>query len=369
METRLVAILLTDIAGYTEYSTKADRSGILAAVRQQQEFILPRIQAFRGRLVKWIGDAALVVFSSATDAILCARQIQLAFIESADRGSTFINPNVKAVVHVGEVSIDKDGDIYGDAVNVTARMEKAAQPDEVYFSETARRVISRAEIPHEPFGDFEFKGIQGKVSVYRTCFGQTPVVRKRTALVQTNFVGVQELADRYGWDVAHPALDEVTGIIVDATRRQGGTNRGVMQNGCFLAFPGIRPAMLAAQHWTRALAGLTARGVAKGELKVRAAAHWGTLHVMRYTTMGRDIDVVRTLAALGSGDDVLLTGEARQAALAEGLPEGPIRPVEAAELRECTSLSRWKNKFRDTAVFRLRLTDLEFETAPTAPSP
>ena len=175
METRLLAILLTDISGYTEFSSHADRSGVVAAVRQQQAIILPVIEKFHGRLVKWIGDAALAVFPSATDAVLCGRQIQQTFIEEGERGKASINPWVKVVVHAGDVNLDADGDIYGDPVNFTARMEKASSPDEVYFSETVRRLISRAEIPYEPAGEYEFKGIEGRSAVYRTCFGQTPV--------------------------------------------------------------------------------------------------------------------------------------------------------------------------------------------------
>ena len=236
METQLCAIMLTDISGYTDFSAQARRKELTTAVHQQQQIIGPVVDDFNGRLVKWIGDAALVVFQSATDAILCGRKIQSAFVESSERGTSVLNPRIKVVVHVGDVNIDTDGDIYGDAVNFTARMEKTATPDEVYFSETVRRIIPQAEIPHESVGQFEFKGIPEKAQIYRTCFGQTPVVRERVALVQTNFVDVPGLAEAHGWDIVHPVLDEATDAIVTNTRLNGGTNRGVMQIGCFLSF-------------------------------------------------------------------------------------------------------------------------------------
>lgn len=358
METRLLAIMLTDISGYTEFSSKADRAGVVAAVRQQQAFILPLIERYRGRLVKWIGDAALAVFSSATDAVLCGRSIQQEFIENAERGKIAINPLVKVVVHAGDVNLDQDGDIYGDPVNFTARMEKAASPDEVYFSETVRQLLSRAEIPHERAGEYEFKGIEGRAVVYRTCFGQTPVVRERITLAHTAFVGVQDLADRLGWDAVHPVLDAATGAIIEATRKSGGTNRGVTPVGCLLSFPDVRSALLAARGWTETLAALPAASVPRDEIKVRAALHWGTLHVMKYTMMGRDLDILRTLVALGEGEEILFTEDAAQVALAEGLAQGLLAPVPADHLRESASRSRWARKFAGTPIHKLPLARL-----------
>ena len=78
---------------------------------------------------------------------------------------------------------------------------------------------------------------------------------------------------------------------------------------------------------------------------------------MKHTTMGQDIDIVRTLAALGLGEEVLLTSPAVAAGRAEGLPEGFLKPVEVRELRECRSRLSWSQKFHDVPVFRLSLAD------------
>ena len=94
METRLLAILLTDASGYTEFSSQADHQAIENAVRQQQRIIPPLVEKHQGRLVKWIGDAALVVFSSATEALLCGREIQQSFVEHGERSETSIKPRI-----------------------------------------------------------------------------------------------------------------------------------------------------------------------------------------------------------------------------------------------------------------------------------
>ncbi len=358
METKLLAILLTDISGYTAFSSGAERGDIEAAVRQQQRIIAPVIEHFKGRLVKWIGDAALTVFGSATDAILCGRKLQAAFVEHGERGPAAINPRLKIVVHAGDVMLDTDGDVYGDAVNFAARMEKVAEPEEVYFSEAVRLVISGAEIPYELVGEFEFKGITNTAKVYRTCFGQSPVVREQVALVQTNFVGVLDLADKLGWDAVHPTLDRITGRVVEAARLRGGTTRGTLQVGTFQTFDGLKPALQAVQAWTAELTGSDLARVADTTISVRVGIHWGTLHVMRHTMMGRDIEVVRTLSALAFGGEALLTGLAVEVGVAEGLQATLFQIIDASLLRECGSKRRWLDRFHETPVFAVKFADL-----------
>lgn len=358
METRLLAILLTDMSGYTAFSSRAERSDIEAAVRQQQKIIAPVIAQFRGRLVKWIGDAALAVFGSATDAILCGRKLQEAFVEHAERGPVAIKPRLKVVVHAGDIMLDSDGDVYGDAVNFAARMEKAAEADEVYFSEAVRRVISGAEIPYEVVGDFEFKGIKEAATVYRTCFGQSPVVRERVALVQTNFVGVHDLADEYGWDRVHPTLDRITAAILEAARLQGGTTRGTLQVGTFQTFDGLKPALKAVQAWTAELTSSDLPRVGDTTVRVRVGIHWGTLHVMRHTMMGIDIDVTRMLSALAFGAEALLTGSAVEVAVSEGVQATLFHILEASQLRECGSKGRWLQRFHEIPAFAVKFDDL-----------
>jgi class 3 adenylate cyclase len=350
---KLLAILLTDLCGFTAFSSRSGRDEIIHAVYQQKALIEPIVAGFHGRLVKWIGDAALVVFESALDAILCGRAIQDRFVAEAERGGSALPSSLKVVVHIGEVSVDSDGDIYGDAVNQTARMEKAATAEEVYFSSTVRGVIPLAEVPHEYVGSFEFKGLPEKVEIYRTCFGRTPVVRERTVLVQTNFVAANDLAERYGWDFVHPVLDAITTAIIDTARAHGGTNRGVMQTGAFLTFRSVTQALAAIREWTGKAGRLRPRAGDEKDFLVRVAIHWGTLHVMKHTMMGEDIDVLRTLVPLGFGHEVLLTSAAVDAAVAEGCQPHEFIATEAAFLRECGSKTRWLRRFSGIPVFRV----------------
>lgn len=356
--TKLMAILLTDLSGFTSFTAQSDRSNILHAVHQQKTIIEPIIDSFKGRIVKWIGDAALAAFDSATDAILCGREIQKSFLSEAERGDKHLPSSVKVVVHVGEVNIDADGDIYGDAVNIAARMEKASEPDEIYVSDTVRRVIPRAEIPLEFVGEYEFKGVPEKTPIYRTCFGQSPVLRERVILVQTNFVGLQTLADTHGWDVIHPVADAITAGIIESSRDEGGTNRGVMQTGCFLTFNKVGAALAAVAAWSGLVQKVNNEFSRYGQLQVRTAIHRGTLHIMKYTMLGEDVDIVRTLSPLGFGSEVLLTQSAYDTAIAEAQAESLFTRIDWQNLRESNSRRRWESKFTAVKVYRVRLDTL-----------
>ncbi|MFQ5955257.1 MAG: adenylate/guanylate cyclase domain-containing protein [Kiloniellales bacterium] len=353
MKVRLLAIMLTDMSGYTAFMSKARRDEIDAAINEQQTVIAPLIERYHGRLVKWIGDAALAVFDSAADAVLCGHAVQLAYVDRADQGPHTLGGQVKAVVHVGDVGVDDGGDIYGDPVNVTARMEKLAQPGEVYFSDMVRGAVSPAEIPSEVVGTYEFKGVPGKVLVHRTCFGATPVARERIAIVYTDFVGLNGLADAHGWDVVQPLVDEVVGEILKVTRDLGGARRWISGGRCLLSFESIIAALDAAVAWRGAIAEIGARKLGETELSVRVSMHWGTLHMMRNTIMGRDMHVVETLGPLGFGNEILLTEEARDALLAEGHQGVTPMPVSPSELRDCSTQVRWGHRYAERKIYRM----------------
>jgi adenylate cyclase len=125
VERRLAAILAADVAGYSRLMGR-DEEGTLAALKSCRcELINPKIAEHRGRVVKTTGDGALVEFASAVDATRCAVEIQRAMAERnavtpEDRRIEF-----RVGINVGDVIID-EGDIYGDGVNIAARVEALA---------------------------------------------------------------------------------------------------------------------------------------------------------------------------------------------------------------------------------------------------
>ena len=139
VERRLAAILAADVAGYSRLMG-TDEEGTLAALKARRELIAPKIAENRGRVVKTTGDGALVEFASAVDAVRCAMEIQCAM---AERNAAV--PEVRRIefrigINVGDIIID-ESDIYGDGVNIAARLETLARPGAICISDNAYQQI------------------------------------------------------------------------------------------------------------------------------------------------------------------------------------------------------------------------------------
>ncbi len=162
---RLRAIMFTDTVGYTE-STQADESGALESLRQQQELIRPLIASHHGREVKSTGDGVLVEFDSALLATECAIEIQRRISE---RNTTpgVLPIQIRIGIHLGDVE-ERGTDILGDAVNIAARIEPAAEPGGICVSGAVReQVWNKISGQLEKLPARSLKGLQGSMDIYR----------------------------------------------------------------------------------------------------------------------------------------------------------------------------------------------------------
>ncbi len=167
MERRLAAILAADVVGYSRLM-EIDEAGTLAALKShRKELIDPAITGHRGRVVKLMGDGALVEFASVVDAVACAVAIQQGMAArngevAWDRRITF-----RIGVHLGDVIVDDD-DLYGDGVNVAARLESLAEPGGICLSRQAfDQVETKLDIAYEDLGEKHVKNIARAVRCYR----------------------------------------------------------------------------------------------------------------------------------------------------------------------------------------------------------
>jgi adenylate cyclase len=166
VERRLAAILAVDVAGYSRLMG-ADEEGTLAimlAVRR--ELGDPKIREHRGRIVKTTGDGLLVEFASVVDAVRCAVEVQREMLARnidvpAERRLEF-----RMGINVGDIIIE-DEDIFGDGVNIAARLEALAEPGGICLSAAAHeQVRDRLDIAFDDMGDQQVKNITRPVRVY-----------------------------------------------------------------------------------------------------------------------------------------------------------------------------------------------------------
>src|SRR6516164_1153745 len=163
---RLAAILAADVAGYSRLMG-ADEEGTHARLRAHfAELVEPKIAEHRGRVVKNTGDGLLAEFASVVDAVRCAAEIQRAM---ADRDLDVAEERrlrFRVGVNLGDVIAD-GGDIYGDGVNIAARLEGLAAPGSVCISGTVRDHIGdRLPYAFEDMGEQSVKNIARPVRVY-----------------------------------------------------------------------------------------------------------------------------------------------------------------------------------------------------------
>jgi class 3 adenylate cyclase/DNA-binding CsgD family transcriptional regulator len=164
---RLAAILAADIAGYSRLMG-ADEEGTLAALKAiRRELGDAKIEEHRGRIVKTTGDGLLVEFASVVDAVRCAVEIQQGMVERNAEVPMDRRIEFRIGINLGDVILD-EGDIYGDGVNIAARLEALAEPGEVCISRVVRdQVRDRLHLAFEDRGEQRVKNIARPVHVYR----------------------------------------------------------------------------------------------------------------------------------------------------------------------------------------------------------
>jgi adenylate cyclase len=163
---RLAAILVADVVGYSRLMG-ADEEGTLAALKAcRRETFDPKITEHQGRIFKTTGDGALAEFASVVDAVRCALDIQRAMAARNAGLGDGARIDFRIGINVGDIIID-DGDVYGDGVNIAARIEPLAEPGAICLSENAhRQVIGKLQLDAVDLGERALKNIARPVRVY-----------------------------------------------------------------------------------------------------------------------------------------------------------------------------------------------------------
>jgi adenylate cyclase len=157
---KLAAILAADVVGYSRLMG-ADEAGTLAALKRHREAIFdPAVAAHSGRIVKLIGDGVIAEFGSVVDAMSCALSVQRSRATIPDQGASQPIIVLRIGINLGDVIIEGD-DIYGDGVNVAARLEPLAEPGGICVSSIVNESVgnridvrfqeSRWTVPWAPF--------------------------------------------------------------------------------------------------------------------------------------------------------------------------------------------------------------------------
>jgi len=216
MARRLAAILIADVVGYSRLMNE-NEAGTLAALQSHwTEVFHPVVAVKRGRIVKMMGDGALVEFSSAVDAVDAALSIQRRNIKANGK------IRLRIGVNLGDIIVDGD-DIFGDGVNVAARLEALAEPDGICVSSLVHESVgNRVEADFVDAGEHDIKGLEHPLRLFRwPAKGAVQVKREKPSIAVLPFQNLSsDPEDEYfsegvADDVATD-LSKISGLVVIA---------------------------------------------------------------------------------------------------------------------------------------------------------
>ncbi len=167
MERRLAAILAADVVGYSRLMGE-DEAGTLERLKSlRKELVQPGITERKGRIVKFMGDGLLAEFPSVVEAVQCAIDIQRSMIGREAELPDEQRIRLRIGVNLGDIIVE-GSDIYGDGVNVAARLEGLAEPGGICISgKVYEEVRNKLSTAFEDLGEQEVKNIRKPVRVYR----------------------------------------------------------------------------------------------------------------------------------------------------------------------------------------------------------
>jgi adenylate cyclase len=174
---RLMAILVGDVVGYSRLM-EIDEVGTLARLKAHRlELIDPAIAKNSGRMIKTTGDGILVEFASVVDAVMCGLEIQLRLA----RRNADVEPDhrmrFRIGINLGDVIVE-NGDVFGDGVNVAARLEQLAEPGGICVSGAVHDQLgSKVEVKFEDLGEQQVKNIERAIRIYRVVLDEADAAR------------------------------------------------------------------------------------------------------------------------------------------------------------------------------------------------
>jgi len=178
METKNLTIVFVDLAGYTVKTSHITRNKLLEHLETYEKIVEPVFSDFKGSIVKRIGDAFMASFESPTNAVLCGIKIQDKLFKYNQTAPEKEKIHVRIAINTGEAHI-RNGDIYGEPVNIASRLEKAAKVNDVYFTEAVYLSMNKAEIPSVFVGNIRFKGVPRKIKIFKVLGEYSEILLER----------------------------------------------------------------------------------------------------------------------------------------------------------------------------------------------
>lgn len=312
MRVKHSTIMFTDISGYTALGRRIGHRELERLLGDCEAIVRDEAEKKHfGRVVKNLGDSFLIVYDSARDALRAAIAIQGAIAERNRRVSRSQALVLKIVINAGDVSVDDGGDVFGDPVNVCARMEKIATGGEILFSEAVYHCVNKAEIRYEEFGNYDFKGVDRPIKVFRVDTSREGTAAVERAIVLTDIVGFIRLIERDA-GAGERLLELHDETLFPAVTRHGGTIQHVISDQCLLTFERPDDAVACVLEFFDELIRHNAAAERADQLLVKASLHWGRIQFVRGRALGEAMNDCEALERKGTPLALIASQAARE---------------------------------------------------------
>src|SRR6185295_171896 len=210
---KLVAILAADVAGYSRLMAD-DEAATLRSLNEARDIFRKRVEAHGGKLIDTAGDSILAEFPSAVEAVDCANEIQHELAKRNSQLAQHRRMQFRIGINLGDVIEQQDGTIYGDGVNVSARLQALAEPGETWISGTAfDQVEGKLPLQFKFVGEQHVKNITKPVRTYRVP-GEALELRDKKprhwVIIGASIVMTLLLAAGLAWRVQYSAEKRAT---------------------------------------------------------------------------------------------------------------------------------------------------------------
>lgn len=168
VQTRLMTIMFIDVQGFTKRTANQTLEETQVFIEETRSFVKEHLEKWNGKLIKTIGDGFLGSFEAPTAAIQAALEIQR---KLEARNANILNPEnfvrFRIGINTGEIAVDENGDVFGDPVNIAARIESFCEPNEVFISEATYLAINRNQFQIKDLGPQMFKNATREIRIYK----------------------------------------------------------------------------------------------------------------------------------------------------------------------------------------------------------
>jgi class 3 adenylate cyclase len=289
---RATVIAKTDIVAYTARVTTLPEADLRALQNEHKLFVSTIVAKNRGTIIRGEGDAFWILFPSVTAAALTAIELhqELRMMQPGKGDAERVA--IRVAISLGDM-LHHDGDIFGDAVNLTARIEAITPPDEIYLSQAAWLALNKAEVQTSFVNEFTLKGITYPEKVYRVD------QRSKTRIVKDQIIVFTEMRGFLHYQQSH-SIEEIEHLLIflDELERRvceqhGGVIRLIMGDNYFLTFAEASHALAAMEHLCQQWNVFRRQHNVSCGLSV--GIHKGDLSIFRSYILGEDINITAQL--------------------------------------------------------------------------